>query len=341
MQTRSPIESAVRRHAAGTPFHPQVPSVGISLDDIKDTSLGKRMTAREMLEEEHYVDDEKEGDHFKSQRTTSTDEDGSCVRLAKMVDCYSVIPRPPSTAGGAITIMFFAVAATVAALMYVSLMNAPHKYEVDVTWSAIHAPFPMTLRCVSTSGCLVSSADQDGTITACTTLAAGDETTLDLYSFNSPLALVSVLARDPGNYSAVASLLSQVYMHQSSSADADGTVLIYHDVVPGNLFLTHVFTHNKTLSGSGRERHEYFQLQTDFASAALASTTTCALDGGGLWDGSTTAQARIRLQPQTTFVTVTEAFNPFSWLGESSGIAAGILGLGSSVVSMVEFLGLI
>lgn len=265
----------------------------------------------------------------RSQKKSLKDQLGNIV---KRIDAYEIESRSGSVTGGIVTLVSITFTVWFTVTLFIQLMKAPLRVSNEIIWSEYTAPYPIQLKCVASSGCLISNTVKDTlAFTSCLDLGFGEIVDLDIGYFHNPLHGISALAQDTGDqFSGIVAVKSETLMPAMKESDDEGVLDIFHDIYPGTTLLSMVYTQNKTMSEKNSRRREYFGLASDSSSTLWPGSTTCT----GAWTSS--AQARLRLQQSAYMIKVTSSFSLPSWAGASFGTFAGVLSIGGYILSTIE-----
>uniref|UniRef100_A0A6U2CKQ6 Uncharacterized protein n=1 Tax=Hemiselmis andersenii TaxID=464988 RepID=A0A6U2CKQ6_HEMAN len=258
-------------------------------------------------------------------------------RIHQFLDLFVVEPRAANSVGSATTIIVVCAAIVYAVILLLQTMSAPLYSVNEVKWSAGKF-FPCQLQCLSPSGCVVSNTLNPNDPQPCVTVSHLDYFDLKMGRSEDAAMGISVAGLRSGSEPLV-SINSDMYMEPDPSLPADdpmntGIVDFVVDM-PSKLSMgTHlawyVETHNKTRTGKGALRREFFVQQVNSDGGVLASSTSCGVPEG--W-----VQTRIRLMPQWNEITVDYETSLLDWFGTSAGMYAAFVSWGAMLVGTWEF----
>lgn len=254
------------------------------------------------------------------------------ARFLLWLDAYQVQERHPDRVGLMVTFLVLPLAIAYCVIIAFNMMNAPDPVRTEVLWAASEGPFKMPVRCEAAGGCLLSNTIGSKN-PECLKLAQKEETDVFIEYSDSFLDGPSILGTVATESTPVVSVLSEVNMAGYPGADEDGTVFKWNPVFQGTSMMTYVHTTNKTLSRSGRDREEYFNVQLNTDGTVMEGSTPCADDAAF---AAGMRQTRIRVHPAITKIVVTEGFSVWTYIGVCSGQYAALISWGALVVAVYD-----
>jgi hypothetical protein len=288
----------------------------------------------------------KQSDGIKENQPATEEGKQGCSTFTVLsyIDLFGVEERPENPLGGIITLIIVPLGLIYAIILLLQTFDTDLQVSNDLKWSP-HDEFPITIKCVSSSGCLVSNHYwEDLSSSSCSYLKEDEEYDTYISYFDNPKNGISILSNENNqggyNYTNIIEVKSETYMPWMASADSDGTYMMWGGVIAGTNYLNMVKTSNFTLKGSGRQRKEYFGFQVDFNGDLLPDSTVCSTTATLASYNWTTSdnlqQVRLRLQASYNHIRVTNPASLLSWFGTSSGMYAAMFGYGALLLFIFE-----